>query len=261
MNWALMNNGAYDYAANTRGYTYGLVAEYIKPAWTLRFGTALEPTYSNGPYMDTHYLQTNSENLEFEKRYSVNGHKGAVRLLGYLNVNKAPNYNEAVAAKLSGDTSTLDAVYGTKYGSVKIGSGLNADQELSDVVKAFLRLGWNDGRNATWAFAEIDNTLSGGLRIAGKGWHRTADNIGIALLSNGISSGHRNFLNNGGYGFMIGDGQLPNYGRENIAELFYKSKLLNNCWLTLDYQFVDHPGYNKDRGPIHVFAARLHFEL
>ncbi|HEX9513399.1 MAG TPA: carbohydrate porin [Puia sp.] len=261
MNWALMNNGAYDYAANTRGYTYGFTAEYVKPGWTLRLATALEPTFSNGPNLDWHYSHTNSENLEFEKRYYLHGHKGAVRLLGYYNISKAPNYNDAVAAKLNGSDTSMDVIYGKKYGSKKIGFGLNADQELSGAVSAFFRGGWNDGKTATWAFAEIDNIVSGGIRITGQSWKRAADNIGIAVLSNGISSGHRNFLNNGGYGFMIGDGQLPHYGRENIAELFYQSKVFNNLWATLDYQFVDHPAYNKDRGPVHVFAVRLHIEF
>ena len=261
MNWAFMNNGAYDYAANTRGYTYGFTIEYVKPGWTLRAATALEPTYSNGPDLDWHYTKTNSENLEFEKRYSWHGHKGTVRLLSYLNVNKAPNYNQAVEEKLNGTDTSMDAIYGTKYGSTKIGFGFNADQELSKTVSAFTRLGWNDGRNATWAFAEIDNTLSGGIRITGQNWHREADNIGIAVLSDGISSAHRNFLNNGGYGFMIGDGKLPNYGREDIVEIFYESKIFNNLWATADYQFVDHPAYNKDRGPVQVFALRIHLEL
>ena len=261
MNWALMNNGAYDYAANTRGYTYGFTAEYVRPGWTLRFGTALEPTYANGPELDWHYSKTNSENLEFEKRYTLHGHKGALRLLGYYNVNKAPNYNDAVAAKLNGTDTTMDALIGKQYGSKKFGFGINADQELSSTVNAFMRLGWNDGKTATWAFAEIDNTISGGIRITGQSWNRTADNIGIALVSNGLSSGHRNFLNNGGYGFMIGDGKLPNYGRENIAELFYQVKLFNNLWGTADYQFVMNPAYNKDRGPVQVVAARIHIEF
>ncbi len=147
MNWALMNNGAYDYAANTRGYTYGFEAELVKPAWTLRFATALEPTYSNGPDLDWHYSKTNSENLEFEKRYALHGHKGAWRLLGFYNVNKAPNYDDAVAAKQNGTDTTLDAVYGKKYGSKKIGLGLNMEQEFSSRVNAFVRLGWNyDGK-------------------------------------------------------------------------------------------------------------------
>jgi high affinity Mn2+ porin len=261
MNWALMNNGAYDYAANTRGYTYGFVAEYIQPSWALRIGTALLPKYANGPDLDLHYFKTNSETIEFEKNYSIHRHKGTVRVLGYYNVSKAPDYNKAVDDKINGTDTSLDVINGKDYGKKKIGFGLNAEQELGKTVNGFLRLGWNDGKTATWAFAEIDNSLSLGIRIAGNGWKRAADNIGIALLSNGISSEHRRFLNAGGYGFMIGDGRLPDYGRENITEVFYESKIFNRVLGTLDYQFVMHPAYNKERGPAHILAARVHIEL
>ena len=261
MNWALMNNGAYDYAANTRGYTYGLVVEYVKPGWTLRLGTALMPTYANGPKLDFHYLQANSETIEWEKKYSLHKRKGTFRLMGYYNVSKAPNYDDVVAAKINGTDTSLDVLFGKKYGGKKIGFGINIEQEISSSINGFLRFGWNDGKTATWAFAEIDNSISSGIRIFGKSWHRAADNIGIALLSNGISSGHRNFLNAGGYGFMIGDGKLPNYRRENIAEIFYQSKIFDNLFATLDYQFVANPAYNHDRGPVNLFAARVHVEF
>jgi high affinity Mn2+ porin len=261
MNWAFMNNGAYDYAANTRGYTYGVVAEYVKPTWTLRLGTALEPTYSNGPNLDWHYTKTNSENLEWEKRYTVNKHKGVLRLLAFYNVNKAPRYEDVIADKLNGTDTNMDVIYGKEYGGKKFGFGINSEQELSNFASVFLRLGWNDGKTATWAFAEIDNTVSGGIRIYGQSWKRSADNISLALLTNGISGPHRDFLAAGGYGFMIGDGQLPRYSRENIAELFYECRLFYNLWVTLDYQFVSHPAYNPDRGPVHLFAARAHVEF
>jgi high affinity Mn2+ porin len=261
MNWALMSNGAYDYAANTRGYTYGLVAELVKPGWTLRLGTTLEPTYANGPELDWHYTRTNSENIEFERRYSIHDHKGVVRLLGYYNVNKGPRYRDVINDKLNGTDTSLDVQIGRSYGNKKPGLGLNAEQELNSSVSAFLRLGWNNGKTATWAFTEIDNSISGGLRIYGQRWKRPSDNIGVALLSNGISKDHRDFFAIGGYGFILGDGKLPNYGRENSAEVFYQTKLFYNLWLTLDYQFVDHPAYNKDRGPVHFFAARVHIEF
>jgi len=261
MNWAFMNNGAYDYAANTRGYTYGVVAELVKPGWTLRLGSALEPTYANGPELDWHYGNTSSQNIEFEKRYTIHGYKGAVRLLGFYNINKAPHYRDVINEKISGADTALDVLYGKSYGNKKPGLGINAEQELSHSASAFLRLGWNNGKTASWAFAEIDNTISGGIRVYGNSWHRPSDNFGVALLSNGISKDHRDFLAIGGYGFMIGDGKLPNYGREATAELFYEVKLFNNLWATADYQFVNHPAYNKDRGPINLFAGRIHIEF
>jgi high affinity Mn2+ porin len=261
MNWAFMNNGAYDYAANTRGYTFGFVAEWVKPNWTLRLGTALEPIYANGPDLDQHYFHASSQNIEFERRYSIRERKGVVRLLGYYNINHSPKYRDVINEKLNGTDTAMDVIFGKEYGGKKPGLGLNAEQELTSSVSAFLRLGWNNGKTATWAFAEIDNTISGGIRIYGKSWKRAADNIGVALLSDGISSDHRDFLAAGGYGFMIGDGRLPNYGREGIAEVFYECKLFPNIWGTVDYQFVNHPAYNKDRGPVSLFAARIHVEL
>jgi high affinity Mn2+ porin len=261
LNWGLMNNGAYDYAANTRGYTWGLIAELVKPGWALRAGTALMPTYANGPDLNFDYLKTNSETVEFEKKYSIKNRKGVVRLLGYFNTSKAPNYDSVVEAKKNGTDTSMDVIYGTEYGGKKYGFGLNIQQELSDATNMFMRFGWNDGHTATWAFAEIDNTISAGIRIYGRAWKRNEDNIGFAILSNGISSSHRNFLNAGGYGFMIGDGKLPNYGRENILEVFYQVKLFRYMWGSLDYQFVSHPAYNLDRGPVNVFAARIHIEL
>jgi high affinity Mn2+ porin len=260
MNWALMNNGAYDYAANTRGYTYGLVAEWIRPGWALRFGTALEPTHSNGDTLDFNYPRAHSENLELEKDYLLGQKKGAIRLLSYLNSSKAPSYDEVVLEKQNGTDTSLDVVYGKRYGGIKWGFGLSADQEISHSALVFLRLGWNDGKTATWAFAEIDNTLSAGIRIFGGSWKRNKDNLGLAILSNGLSSPHRNFLSAGGYGFMIGDGKLPQYGRENIAEIFYEIQFLKNLWGTLDYQLVVNPAYNPQRGPVQVLGARVHLE-
>jgi high affinity Mn2+ porin len=260
MNWALMNNGAYDYAANTRGYTYGLVVEYIKPGWALRFGTALEPTHSNGDTLNFNYFKTNSQNLEWEQKYSLGKHTGISRFLVYYNTSKAPSYDEVVAEKISGTDTSMDVIYGKKYGGKKWGFGWNIEQELGPSLNGFIRLGWNDGKTATWAFAEIDNIASGGLRLKGTKWKRPDDNMGLAFISNGISAPHRNFLAAGGYGFMIGDGMLPHYTRENILELFYQILIFKNLWGTLDYQFIGHPAYNQDRGPVNVFAARVHLE-
>jgi high affinity Mn2+ porin len=261
MNWALMNNGAYDYAANTRGYTYGLVVEWVHPNWALRAGTALMPVYSNGPTLNTNYAKSNGETVEFEKDYSFHQRKGVVRLLFYYNTSKAPNYDSVVADKMNGTDTSMDVIYGKEYGGRKIGFGLNADQELGRMTRLFLRAGWNDGKTATWAFAEIDNTISTGIRFYGIGKGRTSDNISVAFLSNGISSGHRAFLQAGGYGFMIGDGQLPNYRRENIAEAFYQVILFPLIWASVDYQFVMNPAYNHDRGPVSVYSARVHVQF
>jgi len=131
------------------------------------------------------------------------------------------------------------------------------EQEITNDISAFARIGWNDGKYVTWAFTEIDQTAHAGLSIKGASWKRNDDVVGIAFDVNGISSEHREFLKNGGYGFIIGDGNL-NYGHEAIVETYYSAKLHENFWLTFDYQFVNNPGYNKDRGPVNVFSARAH---
>ena len=258
MNWSLMNNGAYDYPANTRGYTGALVLEYYTPGWVFRAGTALEPTYANGPYLNFNWAKSNSETIEIQKDYSIHKLPGTVRLLLYYNTSKAPAYQTVINEYKNGTDTSLDVIYGTQYGGKKYGIGINLNQSISSRLNSFFRFGWNDGKTASWAFAEIDNSVSLGFRYYGIGRGRPLDNIGFALVSNGISSGHRDFLNVGGYGFMIGDGKLPNYTRENIAEVFYEVKLFENLFTTLDYQFVTNPAYNMDRGPVSLIAARVH---
>jgi len=261
MNWALMNNGPYDYAANTRGYTGALVIEYYRPGWVFRAGTGFLPEYANGPTLNFNYLKSNSETIEVERDYFIHRHPGSARMLFYYNTSRAPVYSDVVNDYISGRDVSLNVINGKTYGGRKFGLGISADQELTGHLKAFFRAGWNDGKTATWAFAEIDNSLSAGLRYYGPGRNRNSDNIGIAVLSNGISKSHRDFLNAGGYGFMLGDGKLPDYSRENIAELFYEIKLLASIYATADYQLVLHPAYNSDRGPVHLFAARIHLNF
>jgi high affinity Mn2+ porin len=258
MNWSLMNNGAYDYAANTRGYTGSLIVEYYTPGWVLRAGTALMPVYANGPTLNFNWAKTNSETFEIQKDYTIHGLPGTARLLLYYNTSKAPAYQTVIDDYKNGTDTSLDVVSGKSYGGKKYGLGININQAIEKNLNGFFRFGWNDGKTATWAFAEIDNSLSLGLRYYGIGKERATDNVGLAFVSNGISSGHREFLSIGGYGFMIGDGRLPHYSREDIVELFYEVKLFEQLFATIDYQFVANPAYNPDRGPVSLLAARVH---
>jgi high affinity Mn2+ porin len=261
MNWSLMNNGAYDYAANTRGYTGGLIVEYYTPGWVLRAGTALMPTYANGPTLNFNWAKSNSETFEVQKDYSFHEQPGSARFLFYYNTSKAPAYQTVINDYKNGTDTSLNVLTGTEYGGKKYGLGVSVQQSFSNRLNSFFRLGWNDGKTATWAFAEIDNSASLGFRYYGIGKGRLTDNIGLAFVSNGISSGHKDFLSVGGYGFMIGDGKLPNYARENIVELFYQVKLFELLYATLDYQFVANPAYNRDRGPVSLLAARVHISF
>ena len=256
MNWALMSNGAWDYPANTRGYTDAVAVEYITPRWEARIAGSLVPTYANGPDLDYNYLKASGTTFELVRNTAIKNHKGAIRFLAYRNLTKAPAYLDVIK-----NDPALDVIYGKNYGGVKYGFGINGEQELSDNLGVFLRAGWNDGKTATWAFTEIDRSASAGLNYIGKPWDRPGDVVGIAGVVNGISADHRAFLAAGGYGFIIGDGKLTNYSTENIAEVYYSAKLDKSLFLTGDYQFVANPAYNADRGPVNVFSVRVHVEF
>lgn len=253
-NWSLMSNGAWDYAANTRGYTWGVVGEVFLSQWAFRLSTAMVPTEANMSTMDKNLSQAHSETIEIEHSYQLNSRQGTIRLLGYLTHARMGNYEEALILP----AGNIDVVSTRAYGRIKYGFGINIEQALSTTIGMMLRYGWNDGRNETWMFTEIDNTISGAILLDGVSWGRKGDIFGGAVALNGISEEHRRYLAAGGYGFIIGDGALQ-YGAEFITELFY-SFLLPEYHLTLSpgYQFVYNPAYNKNRGPVHVFELRAH---
>jgi len=263
-NWSMWANGAWDYPADTRGYTYGVVAELKKRTWGVKISSVAVPRVANFHLLEYKLFDAHSETFELDHKHKINNKEGVLRFIASYTRSKAPSYKEALEALSTNNTFLLDVISGntenTTYGGKKFGLGLNLEQELSKDVGLFSRLGWNDGKYVSWAFTEIDQTFNIGLSIKGDRWKRGEDVFGIGAAMNGLSSGHREFLKRGGYGFIIGDGQL-NYAPETIVESFYNAKLLPFCWLTFDYQFVANPGHNKDRGPAHVFALRAHVEL
>jgi len=257
MNWALMDNGAWDYPANTRGYAMGLNAELGQPDWTLRFAFTLSTTSANGSIIDQKVNKANTQTIEFEKRYTLNNQKGTVRILGFLNNGKMGNYQQALA--LSPTAPNVDTTQA--YGRHKYGFGISADQYLTNDFGVFAKLSYNDGHTETWYFTEIDRSVSFGAQLKGTSWKRKNDELALAFIGNGLSAPHRNYLAAGGYGFIIGDGKL-NYSTEMIAELYYKiDAYQHKFFLSPDYQFIVNPAYNKDRGPVNVFSIRAHVEF
>jgi high affinity Mn2+ porin len=263
MNWSLMSNGAWDYPADTRGYTQGIVTELVQPKWAVRFASVLVPRKANGLQLDYHVTKAHSETVEFEKTWQAK-HATTIRLLAFRNASQAPTYYTTLTEVKNGDSASVDVYSGLKewkkYGGIKYGFGINADHEVSNALGAFFKASWNDAKTATWAFTEIDRSVSAGLQIKGYSWKRPNDNIGIAHVINGISKDHQAFLNAGLYGFIIGDGKL-NYGAEAITEIYYQAKIASSFYISADYQFVNNPAYNKDRGPVNVFAFRGHVEF
>ena len=260
LNWSLMSAGAWDYPANTRGYTIGAVVEYVTPAFALRAASTLVPTTANGPVLDYRYAKAHSETVEITKSYQLVGRAGTVRLLGYRTVAPMGSYDLARQTRTPGQNPDVTQVRAD--GRTKTGFIINAEQEISKNVGLFGRYSYNDGRNETWAFTEIDHSGSLGMSSTGTRWHRPDDRLGAAVVVNGISSEHRAYLAVGGRGFIVGDGQLK-YGLESIGELYYNIAIPKyHAAISPDYQFVVNPAYNRDRkGPVHVVAVRLHVEF
>jgi high affinity Mn2+ porin len=255
MNWALMYNGAWDYPSEVRGYSAGLFAELAMPAWSVRLASAMEPTVANGPTLDTRVARNRGNVVEWERRFAPRKHPGALRAMGFANQADAGTYLEALrSAGIPDVTSTR------RNGTLKYGFGLNAEQEIAPAIGAFGRYGWNDGKTESFAFAEIDRTLSGGVSVDGRLWRRKKDQAAVAVVRNYISGDHRSYLAAGGMGFIIGDGRLDHYRPEDVLETYYAWNVIKGWALTLDYQHVQNPAYNADRGPVSVASLRIHWE-
>ncbi|MFT3774821.1 MAG: carbohydrate porin [Minicystis sp.] len=261
MSWALDNNGAYDYAADTRGYTYGAVVEFQSRKVGWRIGEMLMPKVANGLDLDWHIDRSRGENIELELRHDLlGGRQGVVRALGYANHAGMGSYREAVDAYLAHRDARPDVTLHRREGRIKYGVGLNLEQEILPVLRTFARAGWSAGAYESFAYTEIDDTVALGGDLRGAWWRRPGDKVGLALATNGLSADHRRYLALGGKGFLLGDGKLT-YGRENIVETYYNAALYRGVSAALDMQVIQNPGYNRDRGPVVVLSARGHLEL
>ena len=261
MNWTVDNNGAWDYAADTRGYTVGGLAEYDDRNWSIRYGLFAMPTVANGIAMDWAFSRARGHNGEFELRRSiVPQRKGVTRVLFYANRAHMGVYREAVNAYLTGTDPTPTITLHEHFGALKYGFGLNNEQELTSNLRFFGRFGWNEGQHESFAYTEVDQTIEAGADYAGARWHRPIDKIGLAVVSNAIKRDHQNYLRYGGLGFLLGDGKL-NYGRENIVETYYNWHAWRGLFYAVDVQHINDPGYNRDRGPVWVGSVRAHIDF
>jgi hypothetical protein len=241
MNWTACNGGAYDYAADTRGYTLGAVVEYHDALWSLRFGELLMPTVANGIDYDFDWPRARADNLEVEVRPG----RGVYRLLGFWNHANMGHYDDAAT-----DITLVRAPGRAKFGLV-----LGGEHEVLDGLRLFGRLSWNDGQNESFAYTEVDDSVE-----IGADWRAPRGKVGLAAISNGLSGPHRDYLARGGAGFLLGDGALR-YGREWIVESYYTLPLGYGVAPAADVQLIADPGYNADRGPVAVFTLRLHVDI
>ena len=253
-NWGLFASGAWDYPADTRGYTYGVLADLAMNWWSARAGIALLPKEANGADMDWRIDKARGLMAEYEARYAIGKMPGAWSLLVYLNTADMGSYAQVLAdpARYGNDVTKTREDGRTKYGFA-----LSIEQQLTKSLGAFMRLSYGDGQNEAWAFTEIDRSIAVGAVQKGAPWGRPQDAVGAAVVVSGLSPEHERYLAGGGFGFIIGDGWL-HYGPEVISDIYYQFRLNDNLSLSAFYQPIVNPAYNQDRGPVHVFSGRLH---
>jgi hypothetical protein len=260
-NWTVDNNGAYDYAADTRGYTVGFVAEFQDRNWGFRFAEALMPKVANGIDLVWRPWQVHAENFEYELRKGILPKKaGVVRLLAFTNYANMGIYREAVAQYREGLVAVPDITHHPWHITRKYGFGVNLEQNLTRNLTAFARFGWNNGKTESFAYTEVDQTFAGGVGANGAWWRRKYDRAGVAVVTNAICKDHQEYLADGGFGFLLGDGAL-HYGRENIVESYYTAHVWRGIYVAPGLQHIINPGYNRDRGPVLVPSFRLHLEF
>ncbi len=278
MNWAAATNITWDYPADPVGYTTGITAELNQPDWTLRYGWFQMPGEENFFTADDRVLCWPSQGdggefwkswgmaLEFERRYKINDRPGAIRSLAWLNEANMASFNIATALLRAnppdlnvpaGSSVTVPAAaFGYRY---KYGFGLNWEQEVAKDVGVFSRLGWNDGKEVAWVYTDVNWSVSLGTSVKGAKWDRPDDVFGLLGILSGASAEQIQFLKVGGTGILNGDGNLT-YGTEKVIETFYDIPIGKGCRFAFDYQFIGDPAFNADRGPVNVFAVRLHWE-
>lgn len=259
LNWSLMTHGAFDYAADARGYSWGLAVERYADDWAVRAGRFIEPKEPNQQQLDTRLLKHYGDQIEVEHALSLGGQPGRLRLLAFRNKARMARYDDALdLAAATGDTPDINLVRTGEQ--IKYGVGVNLEQALSDDVGVFVRGSWADGGSETYAFTEIDRSVSLGTLVKGTRWGRSQDSLGVALARNGLSRAHKQYLAEGGMGFFLGDGALR-YSPETVLEAFYSMNLSQAFGLTLDWQRIRNPAYNADRGPATIGSIRLHTEF
>ena len=259
-NWSVVDSGAFDYAADAWGYTKGASIEWTESWWTVRGGFFDLSTIPNTTVLDHTFAQHEWVG-ELEERHQLSGHPGKLKLLGFINQGSMGSYTDALQLALQ-TNSTPDTAR-VRRGSSRSGFALNLEQELASDLGAFARASANEGSKEAFDFTEINRSVAAGLSLKGNRWGHADDTAGLAFVANGLSNAARSYFAAGGMGIVIGDRQLPHYGLEKIMEAYYSYAVqeIDHLTLSLNYQYVVNPAYNRDRGPVNFFGVRLHKEL
>ncbi len=257
-NWSAIDAGTFDYAADAWGFTVGAAAERYEGSWTLRAGVFDLSNIPNSPHLEPGFHEFQID-AEIEKRYELFGQTGRVLVTAFDSRARMGLLDQAIAlAEATGTTPNPANV--REYRS-RLGVSLDLEQPFSPDLGVFARVGKAAGNVETYEFSDIDRSVEVGGAIDGRRWHRPGDTIGVAAIDNGISAEREQYLNAGGLGILVGDGRLPHPGAEQIIETYYSFAARSWAHLSLDYQWVKNPAYNTDRGPVSIFAVRLHAQF
>ena len=256
-NWSIWQSGAFDYAADQKGYTWGAALELNQKDWALRWGYFTVPVFPNAQALDPDIFRRGQHVVEFERRYELASQPGTLKLLGWYGGAFSGSYREALA---NPGIDLNEAIVQTRETRIRYGFALNIAQALTKDLGSFVRVSWADGQSEIMSFTDIDASVAAGLSLKGTSWGRPDDTVGVAGAVNGLSRTHRDFIAAGGLGVLIGDGKL-NYAEERIFETYYSLGLGKGVSLTFDYQFAVNPAYNADRGPVSIIGTRLHAEF
>jgi high affinity Mn2+ porin len=258
LNWAAVDAGTFDYAADAWGYTVGAAAEWYRGPWTVRTGLADLSNIPNSPHLEGGFDEFQML-LEFEHRHEIAGHAGKVLITGFESRGRMGLLEDAIALAQASDTP-VDIAAVRRYRS-RFGALVNLQQELAADLGFFARYGKDTGNVEAYEFTDIDRGLAAGLSLKGSLWRRGGDTVGLALMDDGISAAREQYLNDGGLGILVGDGKLPHPGPEEILESYYSAAVISHLQVSLDYQYIENPAYNRDRGPVSVFAVRVHAQF
>jgi high affinity Mn2+ porin len=257
-NWSAIDAGTFDYAADAWGFTVGAAAERYEGSWTLRAGVFDLSDIPNSPHLEPGFHEFQID-AEAEKRYELFGQTGRVLVTAFDSRARMGLLDQAIA--LAEATGTRPNPANVRKFRSRLGVSLGLEQPLSPDLGVFARVGKAAGNVETYEFSDIDRSVEVGAAIDGRRWHRPGDTIGVVAIDNGISAEREQYLNAGGLGILVGDGRLPHPGAEQIIETYYSFAARSWAHLSLDYQWVKNPAYNTDRGPVSIFAVRLHAQF
>ena len=258
LNTAFASHASFDFPADARGYTWGAAVEYIDGDWAVRVGRFMQPAEPNGLQLDTRIFEHYGDMLELERAYTLLGNAGKARLLLWRNHAHMGAFSDAIdLASRSGGAPDVAQV---RREHAKVGAGVSLEQKVGESLGLYARADWADDKTESYAFTEVGRSTSAGAILKGLKWHRGMDSLGVAVAFNGLSKQHQDYLARGGLGGFLGDGTLR-YGPEQICEVFYSLAVQRHLFVSPDFQYIRHPGYNRDRGPARFYGVRVHAQF